>query len=332
MKLLKLHSHLALAGAVFTGAVLTVAAAFQPAVAADYPERPINIVVPYSPGGGVDIVTRLVTKKMAQELGQPFVVENRPGAGTNIGMAYVARAKPDGYTLYTASNTFTTNKALYSKLTFDPATDFTGVGKIGEAPLIIVVAKDSPFKTLKELVDFGKANPTELTFGTAGMGSSGHMASELFVSSGGFKALHIPYKGGAPAITDLLGGRLSFMSINPLEVISHIKAGTLRPLAVLNKTGTPLLPELKTAEQQGFNDLEATVWWGIAAPAGTPEPIVTKLNAALNVALKDPEVIASLNKLGAAALPGTPAEFRTFLDKETKVLAKVIKAGNIRAD
>ncbi|PLC50687.1 LacI family transcriptional regulator [Pollutimonas subterranea] len=318
--------------------VVTLAAAFagvvplQAAIAAGYPEKPITIVVPYSPGGGVDIVTRLVTKKMSEELGQPFIVENRPGAGTNIGMAYVARAKPDGYTLYTASNTFTTNKALYSKLTFDPAADFTAVGKIGEAPLVIVVAKDSPFTTLKELVEFGKKNPTDLTFGTAGMGSSGHMASELFVRKADFKALHIPYKGGSPAITDLLGGRLSFMSINPLEVVSHIKAGTLRPLAVLNKTGTPLLPELQTAEKQGFDDLEATVWWGIAAPVGTPEPVVTELNAALNLALKDPEVVSSLNKLGASALPGTAAEFKTFLDKETTVLTDVIKAGNIRAD
>lgn len=327
MKSFKLRSILSLAAA-----AVVVAAPLQQATAADYPEHPVTIVVPYSPGGGVDIVTRLVTKKMSQELGQPFIVDNRPGAGTNIGMAYVARAKPDGYTLYTASNTFTTNKALYSKLTFDPATDFTPVGKIGEAPLVIVVAKDSPFHTLKELVDFGKKNPTELTFGTAGMGSSGHMASELFLRSGNFKALHIPYKGGSPAITDLLGGRLSFMSINPLEVISHIKAGTLRPLAVLNKTGTLLLPELATAEKQGFGDLEATVWWGIAAPAGTPEPVVKKLNAALNSALNDPEVVSSLNKLGAAPQPGSPAQFKTFLDKETQVLTQVIKSAGIKAD
>ncbi|NYT62568.1 tripartite tricarboxylate transporter substrate binding protein [Alcaligenaceae bacterium] len=319
---------------IFFVATTAVACAtpLQSAMAETYPEQSINIVVPYSPGGGVDIVTRLVTKRMSQELGQSFIVDNRPGAGTNIGMAFVARAKPDGYTLYTASNTFTTNKALYSKLTFDPATDFTGVGKIGEAPLVVVVAKESPFHTLKELVEFGQKHPADLTFGTAGVGSSGHMASELLLRSGNFKALHIPYKGGSPAITDLLGGRLSFMSINPLEVISHINAGTLRPLAVLNQAGTPLLPDLKTAEKQGFTGLDATVWWGIVAPAGTTESVVKKLNAALAVALKDPEVVDSLHKLGAEPLPGTSEQFKAFLDKETAVLAEVIKAAGIKAD
>lgn len=299
---------------------------------AAYPDHPITIVVPYSPGGGVDIVTRLVTKKMSDELGQSFVVDNKPGAGTNIGMSYVAHAKPDGYTLYTASNTLTANKALYSKLNFDPATAFAAVGKIGEAPLVVVVNQDSPFKTLQDLVAYGRSHPEDLTFGTAGVGSSGHLASELLLRSGKFKALHVPYKGGAPAITDLLGGRLSFMSINPLEVISHIQAGKLRPLAVLNSKGTPLLPNLKTASAQGLTDLEATVWWGIVAPAGTPDAVVGKLNAALNSALRDPEVKASLAKLGARELPGTPQGFRAFLDKETNTLTQVIKEGNIHAD
>jgi tripartite-type tricarboxylate transporter receptor subunit TctC len=236
----------------FSLAIALALCAVPAAQAADaaYPGHPITIVVPYSPGGGVDIVTRLVTKKMSDELGQSFVVDNKPGAGTNIGMAFVANAKPDGYTLYTASNTLTANKALYSKLTFDPATAFAAVGKIGEAPLVVVVKQDSPFKTLQDLVQYGRKHPEDLTFGTAGVGSSGHLASELLLRAGKFKALHVPYKGGSPAITDLLGGRLSFMSINPLEVVSHIQAGTLRALAVLNSKGTPLLPELKTASAQ----------------------------------------------------------------------------------
>lgn len=327
MKLTALRTFLSL-----TAVTLIGLAPFQSALAADYPEKPVNIVVPYSAGGGVDIVTRLVVKKMSDELKRPFIVENRPGAGTNIGMAYVARAKPDGYTLYTASNTFTTNKALYSSLSFDPATDFTSVGRIGEAPLVIVVPKESPYKTLSELVKYGQQHSGELSFGTAGMGSSGHTASELFLRAGNFKALHVPYKGGSPAITDLLGGRLSFMVINPLEVISHIKAGKLRALAVLNEKGTPLLPELETAEKLGFPNLEATVWWGIVAPAGTPEPIITKLNAALNTALGDPDVIKSLHTLGAEPLPGTAADFHSFLVKNTAELTEVIKAANIKVD
>ncbi len=310
-----------------TGVVLAT-----PAAAADYPDRPVTIVVPYSPGGGVDIVTRLVTRKMSEALGQPIIVDNRPGAATNIGMAYVARAKPDGYTLYTASNTFTTNKALYSNLTFDPQKDFTAVGKIGEAPLVVVVKDDSPFKSLKDLVDYGRQHAGKLTFGTAGMGSSGHMASELLMRAGHFQALHVPYKGGSPAITDLLGGRLDFMSINPLEVISHIQAGKLRALAVLDQNGTPLLPELKTAQALGFDGLNATVWWGIEAPAGTPEPVVTRLNKALNKALRDESVQRSLAKLGARALPGSPSAFKQFTDQESGELAEVIKAAHIKVD
>lgn len=302
------------------------------ATAAAYPEHPITIVVPYSPGGGVDIVTRLVTKSMSERLGQPFVVDNRPGAGTNIGMSHVAHAKPDGYTLYTASNTLTTNKALYSKLNFDPTTDFTAVGKIGEASLVLVVNADSQFKSLQDLVDYGRRNPEGLTFGTAGMGSSGHMASELLLRAGKFKALHVPYKGGAPAITDLLGGRISFMTINPLEALPHIEAHKLRPLAVLSETPSPLLPGVKTASELGLTGMDATVWWGIVAPAGTAAPVVDKLNDALNKALKSDEVRASLAKLGASAHPGTPEEFQAFLTKETATLTDVIKQANIKAD
>lgn len=327
MKSLMLHMARTLAAT-----LVASAATMGPAVAAEYPEHPVTIVVPYSPGGGVDIVTRLVTKKMADELGQPIIVDNRPGAATNIGMAYVARAKPDGYTLYTASNTFTTNKALYSDLTFDPQKDFTPIGKIGEAPLVVVVKGDSRFTSLKDLVDYGQQHAGALTFGTAGMGSSGHMASELLMRAGHFKALHVPYKGGSPAITDLLGGRLDFMSINPLEVISHIQAGSLRALAVLDQHGTPLLPDLKTAQSLGYKGLNATVWWGIVAPAGTPEPIVVKLNKALDLALQDKEVQQSLAKLGARALPDSPSAFKGFLDKETAELADVIKAANIKVD
>lgn len=303
-----------------------------PAQAQQYPEQPISIVVPYSPGGGVDIITRLVTPGMSDTLSQQLIVENRPGGGTNIGMAYVARAKPDGYTLYTASNTITANKALYSKLTFDPTTDFTPVGKIGEAPLVVVVKSDRAFQTLPDLVQYGKANPGKLTFGTAGMGSSGHLASELLMRKADFQALHVPYKGGSSAVTDLLGGRIDFMAINPLEVVSHIKSGSLRALAVLNKQGTPLLPDLATAEQQGLQGVEATVWWGIVVPAGTPGNVVTKLNSALNASLAQAQVQEKLASIGAAAQPGTPDAFAEFLKAETATMTDVITAAGIKAD
>lgn len=298
----------------------------------NYPNRNITIVVPYSPGGGVDITTRLLTPIMSQELGQSFIVDNRPGGGTNIGMSYVARSKPDGYTLYMASNTLTANKALYSQLNFDPESDFTPVGKVGYAPLVVVVKADSKYEKLMDLIEHGKNNPGQLSFGTAGVGSSGHLASELLLRAGDFKAEHIPYKGGANAITDLLGGRLDFMSINPLEVIPHIQSGQLRALAVLNKEGTSLLPSVPTAHSQGLSDVNATVWWGIVAPAGTPENILNKLNTALNTALADTEVQDKLAALGAEPEAGTATQFQHFIQDESRVLTDLITSAGIKAN
>ncbi|WP_043004630.1 Bug family tripartite tricarboxylate transporter substrate binding protein [Comamonas testosteroni] len=299
--------------------------------AAGFPERAVTVVVPYSPAGGVDIVTRLVTTPMAEFLGQSIVVENKPGGGTNIGMATVARSAPNGYTLLTASNTLTTNKALYSKLGFDPATDLIPVGRIGEAPLVVVVNAKSPYKSLAELIAAGKAKPGALSYGTAGVGSSGHMASALLEKAGQFKGVHVPYKGGSTAVTDLLGGRLDFMAINPLEVAGHVNSGSLRALAVLNKNGSRLLPQVPTARSLGV-DVQATVWWGLVAPKGTPEAVIQTLNAALNKALTTPAVTQTLADMGATPLGGTPAQFGSFIQAETRELGEVIRAADIRAD
>ncbi|MEG1770936.1 MAG: tripartite tricarboxylate transporter substrate-binding protein, partial [Comamonas sp.] len=189
-------------------------------LAQNFPSKPITLVVPYAPGGGVDIVSRIVAQELGGALGQTVIVDNKPGASTNIGMAAVAKAPADGYTLLTASPTLASNGALFKKLAFNPAEDFTAIGKIGYAPLVIVVPANSPFKSLKELIDASKQEKSALSYGSAGNGSSGHLASELLIQETGLKAIHIPYKGGSPAITDLIGGRVSFMSINPLEVIS----------------------------------------------------------------------------------------------------------------
>ena len=300
--------------------------------AADFPSHPIRIVVPYAAGGGVDIVTRLVGEKMGEALGQPIIVDNRPGAATNIGMGAVAQADPDGYTLLTASNTLASNASLFSKLSFDPAHDFTPVGSIGYAPLVVVVPQPSPAKTLKDLIAYGKANPGKLTYASAGNGSSGHLASELLKAEGGFQALHVLYKGGAPAITDLLGQRIDFMSINPLEVISHIQAGKLRPLAVLNAQPAALLPDVPTTASLGLPHAVATVWWGLVGPRGLPEPVVQRLNGALQKALNDPAVQKRLSELGAVPTPGTAAQFGTFVADETAKWSKVIKQAGIKAD
>jgi len=318
------------------GAVLGLAAAmmapFGVRAADGFPDKPVRIVVPYAAGGGVDIVTRLITQKMSDELKQPVIVDNRPGAATNIGMEHVARSAPDGYTLLTASNTLASNAALFPKLSFDPAKDFAPIGAIGYAPLVVVVRSDASAKSLKDLVAEGRAQPDRLSYGSAGNGSSGHLGSELLKAEGGFKALHIPYKGGSPAVTDLLGGRLSFMSINPLEVVSHIKSDKLRALAVLNPHPSKLLPDVPTAAAQGLPGADATVWWGLVGPAGMPPAVVQRLNQALQAALADPAIKQRMGEMGAEITPGSTEDFGRFVAEETVKWGKVIRAAGISAD
>ena len=301
------------------------------ATAAGYPERPVTVVVPYSPGGGVDIITRLVTPPMAELLGQSLVVDNKPGGGTNIGMGAVARGAADGYLLLTASNTLTTNKALYAKLNFDPLKDLIPVGRIGEAPLVVVVNAKSPHKNLAELIAAGKAKAGALSYGTAGVGSSGHMASALLERAGGFQAVHIPYKGGSAAVTDLLGGRLDFMAINPLEVAGHVGSGALRALAVLNHNGSRLLPGVPTARSLGVN-VQATVWWGLVAPAGTPPEVINRLNAAFTEALRTPETQQRFAQLMAEPVPTTPEQFGQFMARERTRYEQVVKRSGAKVD
>ncbi|MBX3608843.1 MAG: tripartite tricarboxylate transporter substrate binding protein [Hydrogenophaga sp.] len=297
-----------------------------------FPAKPITVVVPYAPGGGVDIVTRILTKELAPGLGQSFVVDNKPGASTNIGMGAVAKAAADGYTLLTASPSLTSNGALFRSLPFNPATDFTAIGKIGYAPLVVVVPTASPFKTLKELIEHGKSNPTALTYGSAGNGSSGHLASELLLQQTGMKAVHVPYKGGSPAITDLLGERISFMSINPLEVLAHIQAGKLRALATYGTKPVASLPDLPTTASLGWPNLDATVWWGFVGPKGMPAEVVERLNAELQKTLARKEVQDQLAARGAIVDAGTATQFEAFTRAETAKWAKVIKDAGIQAD
>lgn len=307
-------------------------AALPAGAAGAYPDKPIHVIVPYAPGGAVDIVTRLVTQKMAETLDANIIVENKPGAATNIGMDYVARQPADGYTLLTVSPSLACNGALFSNLAYDPAKAFAPVGSIGYAPLVIVVPESAPYKTLGDLIADGRAHPDKLTFGTAGNGSSGHLAGELLKTEGHFQATHVPYKGGAPAITDLLGERLSFMPINPLEVIAHLKSGKLRALAVLDDKPAALLPGVPTVAQQGVPGALASVWWGLVGPAGLPKPVVDKLNSALRSALADPNVQARMAGLGATLTPGSPADFGGFIAAETTKWTKVIKTVGIKAE
>ncbi|RZT39430.1 Bug family tripartite tricarboxylate transporter substrate binding protein [Cupriavidus agavae] len=313
---------------------LAVSLALGSAVAhADaYPDKPIRLVVPYAAGGAVDIVARAVGQHMSQVLRQPIVVDNKPGASTNIGLDYVAKAPADGYTIMMASNSLATNGALFAKLNFNPAADFAPVARVGEASLVVVVPAKSAITSLKGLVAQARAQPGKLNYASAGNGSSGHLAGELLKDAAGIDVLHVPYKGGAPAITDLIGERITFMPINPLEVVSHIKAGTLRPLAVASASRSALLPNVPTSKEEGLPNFTASVWWGLVAPAKTPVPVIRQLNTAANAALADPEVRKQLNQLGVTIVSGTPEQFGQFVKAETATWQHVIRKAGITAD
>ncbi|TMG99231.1 MAG: tripartite tricarboxylate transporter substrate binding protein [Betaproteobacteria bacterium] len=300
--------------------------------AQSYPNRPIKIIVPYAAGGAVDIVARTVGQPLAEALKQPVIVDNRPGASANIGMEIAAKAAPDGYTLLMASNGIATNMALFPNLTFDGRRDFAPIAKIGYAPLVIVVPTSSPAKSLKDLITMAKAEPGKLTYASAGNGSSGHLAGELLKSTATIDVLHVPYKGGAPAITDLLGERITFMPINPVEVIAHIRAGKLRTLAVASGKRVPFLPGVPTVAEAGLPGYEASVWWGLVAPMKTPPDIVRQLNAETDKALANPAIANKLAELGVVVTPGAPDEFGAFITSQTGLWSGVIKSGGIKPD
>jgi tripartite-type tricarboxylate transporter receptor subunit TctC len=260
------------------------------------------------------------------------IVDNRPGASANIGMEAVAKAAPDGYTLLMASNGIATNMTLFPSLPFDGRRDFTPVAKIGYAPLVIVVPASSPAKSLKDLIAMAKAEPGKLTYASAGNGSSGHLAGELLKSTAKIDVLHVPYKGGAPAITDLLGERITFMPINPVEVIAHIRSGRLRALAVASDQRFPLLPDVPTVAEAGLAGYEASVWWGLVAPAKTPPEVVRRLNAETTKALTNPALANKLSELGVVVTPGTPGQFAAFLKAQTELWSDVIKSAKIQPD
>jgi len=318
-----------LIGVLLLGAVLLAPFA---AHAQSYPNRLIKIVVPYAAGGAVDIVARSIAQPLSEVLKQAVIVDNRPGASANIGMELVAKAAPDGYTLLMASNGIATNMALFSNLAFDGRRDFVPVAKIGYAPLVIVVPAASPAKSLKDLIGMAKAEPGKLTYASAGNGSSGHLAGELLKSATKIDVLHVPYKGGAPAITDLLGDRITFMPINPVEVIAHIRAGKLRALAVASDKRVPLLPDVPTVAEGGLPGYEASVWWGLVAPAKTPPEIVRQLNAETNAALANPAIANKLAELGVVVTAGTPDQFTAFIKSQTELWSGVIKSAGIQPD
>ncbi len=303
------------------------------AIAADYPTRPVTIVVAFTPGGPSDVLARIVGRKLEQILGQPFVVENRPGAGGNIAAEQVARAAPDGYTLLNGNNSIlATNAALYKKINFDAERDFVPLSLIGTQGSILVVNPKVPVNSLAELIALAKANPGKLNFASSGYGAAAHLAGELFKTDAKINIVHVAYKGAAPALQELIGGQTQMMFATAASVVSHIKAGLVRPLAVTTLARIPAFPDVPTMDELGLKGFDATTWHGLVAPAGTPKEIVDTLSRAINAALKDPAVRKSLGDLGVDIVGNSPAEFAAYIKTEIPKWTAVVKASGAQVD
>ena len=299
---------------------------------ADYPERPIRLVVPFAAGGGVDVLARAIGQRLGEQLKQPVVVENKPGGNANIGVDFVAKAPADGYTVLIAANGLATNPALFPDLTYNVQRDLAPVAYVGYAPLVFVAPQSFAGRTLAEVIRAAKAQPGKLNYASAGSGTSQHLAMELLKTMTGIEVQHIPYKGGAPAIVDMLGGRIDFMMLNPLEALPHVRAGKLHAIMVDSPGRMPLLPDVPSAAEAGLPGYDASTWWAFMVPARTPRSVIDKLNAGINGALADPEVRKRLEDMGVVIQPGTPEQLGAFIRAETDKWAAVIRKANIKPE
>ena len=315
---------------------LAAGAAALPAVsrvarAQAYPTRPVRWIVPAPPGGPLDLVARLLAQWFSERLGQSFIIENRPGGGTNIGTETVARAPADGYTLLSVVTAAAINATLYDKLSFNFIRDIAPVASVIRVPLVMVVNPSLPARTVPEFIAYAKANPATINFASPGTGTAPHVGGELFKMMTGVNMLHVPYRGDAPAFTDLLGGQVQVYFPTTISSIEHIKTGRLRGLAVTTATRAEALPDLPTVGDfvPGY---DASNWYGVGAPKNTPTEIVDKLNRGINAALADPKIKVKLADLGGAVLAGSPADFGKLIADETDKWGKVIRAANIKPE
>lgn len=313
--------------------LLAVAAFAAPtaANAQDFPNRPIRLMVGFTPGTGIDVVARIVATEVAKSIGQPVVVENRPGAGGNLAAETTAKATPDGYTLHWAApGSAVINHHLMKSMPYG-FKDLAPVSLVGLVPLVVIVPSQSPLKSLADLVSTAKANPTKLSYGTPGIGTSNHMATELFLHTAKIKATHIPYKGSA-ANTDLLAGSLDFIFDAITTSTPFIKGGKVRPLAITTSVRSPLLPDVPTIEQLGYQGYAASNWYAVVAPSGTPDAVIERLNSEFVKAARTPEVQKRLEGLGIIVTAGSSDELRKFLDTQYDAMGKVVKEAGIKAD
>lgn len=303
------------------------------APAADYPTRPVTLVVAFPPGGASDVLARILGRKLEQILGQPFVIDNRPGAGGNVAAEAVAHAAPDGYTLLAGNNAIlATNAALYKKINFDPVADFAPVGLIGSQANILVVNPALPVKSVAELIALAKAEPGKLNFASSGHGLAAHLAGELFKAEAKIDIVHVPYKGAAPALQDVIAGHVQMMFATASSVVSHIQDGKVRPLAVATLKRTAVLSDIPTMDELGLKGFDATTWHGVVAPAHTPSDVVVALNRALTATLEDPAVKKSLGDLGVDIIGGTPEQFAAYIKSEIPKWTAIIKASGAKLD
>lgn len=302
------------------------------ALANDYPTKPVTLVVPYPPGGTNDVIARALSERMAQALGQPVVVENRAGAGGNVGAESVARSAPDGYTLFvSAAGPLSVNKQLYRSIRYDPQKDFAPIALLASVPIMLVSHPSAPFKTVAELVAYAKAHPGKLSYGSQGNGTTSHLTMELLKLRAGLDIVHVPYRGSAPATVDLLAGTIQLMFDNSPTTLPHVRSGKAHGLGVAAAKRVPSMDDIPSISEtvQGF---ESEAWFGLVAPAGTPPAVIEKVNTVVNAILADPEMKARFAKSGVELRGGTPQAFGAFVDREVQRWGEIIRAANVRVD
>lgn len=302
------------------------------AVAQSYPARPIRVVVPFAAGGATDVIARVLGQKVADSVGQPVVIDNKPGGSAMIGSDLVAKAQADGHTVLMTANPHTVNPSLYAKMPFDPVKDFAPVTLAGLQPLIVTVHPSLPARSVKELVALLKANPGKYSYGTSGTAGPQHLAGEMFKVMTGTDIVHVPYKGAAPATADLIGGQVQIAFGGTTNVLPHVKAGRLRALATATLKRTPFAPELPTLDESGLPGFESTAWLGLLAPAATPREAVVRLNAEMVKAIRQPDTQEKLFAQGIEGVGNTPEQFAAFIRDEIAKWGKVVKAAGIRAE
>jgi tripartite-type tricarboxylate transporter receptor subunit TctC len=297
-----------------------------------WPAKPVTLVVGSAPGGSNDTFARAIGKRLAEVLGQPVVVDNKPAGGGVLANAIVAKAPPDGYTLVVLSSTFTTGAAVRNNLQYDAVRSFRPVAMLGKGPLLVTVPTESPYKTIGDLVAAAKADPGKLNYGTSGSGSINHFATELFMDGAGIKMTHVPYKGMGPATTDLLSNQIQVLVASAPSILGQDKGGRARALAVTSAARSPVAPDLPSLEQSGYKGSATELWWGVLAPAGTPQPVVDRLNTEINRIVLSPEMKEFFLKEGAEPAAMKPAEFEAFIAAEIGRWKQVAKAADIKAE